>query len=99
MLTGRATVAVKVSPSWLIFDPRVWPVVTEMCVPAGITISCGGGGGGVLRALWEVDGAGVFAGAPFDSPGAAVAPPAWSGGGAGVEAGCGALPDASLFCG
>ena len=43
--TGSATVAVNRSPGVLTFDPIAEVVVTAMCVPAGITIGGGGGGG------------------------------------------------------
>ena len=83
--TGLATVAEKLSPGTLIFDPSAEVVVTAMCVPAGITIGGGGGGGGGgagaavgAAAVGELD-----AGAPADGAAVGLA--------AGVVAGASAL--------
>ncbi|HCT61067.1 MAG TPA: hypothetical protein DGA22_09345 [Acidobacterium sp.] len=43
-----STVALKVSPLWLIFEPRSWLMRTRISRPAGIT--CAGGGEGARRA-------------------------------------------------
>jgi len=42
--TGLATVAVKVSPAELIFEPTAWPRRTVNTVPAGITNALGASG-------------------------------------------------------
>jgi hypothetical protein len=47
---------VKVSPGWLIFEPRSWRRVTAIWEPAGIT---SGGGGAGAGAGADVAGAGV----------------------------------------
>src|SRR5947207_15053208 len=75
MITSSDTVAWKVSPALLIFDPRSWSSRTRMLVPTGSSTTSGGGG--VVAA--DVAGAG---------PAPAVPPcGAWaSGAGAGCDA-------------
>ena len=71
--TGEATVAVKVSPGWLIFEPSACWIVTAICVPAGTTTTTGcGGGGGADATAGAGAGAGAAAGAGAGAvPGAA----------------------------
>src|SRR5690242_13576376 len=47
--TGRATVAEKLSPDWLILDPNCCAVRTVITVPAGIVIGVASAAARVLR--------------------------------------------------
>src|SRR5690348_13672474 len=55
--TGFATVAEKLSPAWLVFDPTAWPSRTVMTVSAGTTM-------GFASAAWFLSPAAVRAGLP-----------------------------------
>src|SRR5579875_1160708 len=60
--TGRASVPVKVSPSFAVLVSMVLPMRTTMCVPAGTTNGGGGGGGGGVASAF-LTGAGCCTGA------------------------------------
>src|ERR1700688_5236041 len=45
-LTGCASVATKVCPSWLVLELSAWPTRTVRVVPDGTIIGCGGGSAG-----------------------------------------------------
>src|ERR1700733_10601946 len=90
-VTGDATVAVKVSPGWLIFEPTACRRVTEICDPVGIT--SGGGGAGAGAGAAAAAGAGAAAVSGGAAAGAALGAGAVLGAGvagAGVLDGAGA---------
>src|SRR5262252_5693911 len=68
IVIGVATEPVNAVPTWLVFDPRAWPVRIVNIVPAGTPIGGGGGGGATgVRAAASVTG--ETAGAAANSSG------------------------------